>query len=140
MRLTTTRYRKLLTNPNGYGKPQSYYHLKQNLVTGKDVTAVLANIYKPGEKLMADFAGKKLNYVDSETGENYQGGGVCRLHTLQQLYLCNMCTFAEDKGLPVCHKDVPGTSGRCTSYTDSGNLKSAVISNDRHEPKLRQDS
>ena len=32
---------------------------------------------------MADFAGKKLNYVDSETGENYQGGGVCRLHTLQ---------------------------------------------------------
>ena len=89
---------------------------------------------------MADFAGKKLNYVDSETGENYQGGGVCRLHTLQQLYLCNMCTFAEDKGLPVCHKDVPGTSGRCTSHTDSGNLKSAVISNDRHEPKLRQGS
>ena len=108
------------THPDGYGKSQFYYHLKQNLVTGKDVTAVLANIYKPGEKLMADFAGKKLNYVDSETGENYQGGGVCRLHTLQQLYLCNMCTFAEDKGLPVCHKDVPGTSGRCTSHTDSG--------------------
>ena len=31
-------------------------------------------------------------------------------------------------------------AGRCTSYTDSGNLKSAVISNDRHEPKLRQGS
>ena len=102
LRLTTPRYRKLLTNPNGYGKPQSYYHLKQNLVTGKDVTAVLANIYKPGEKLMADFAGKKLNYVDSETGENYQGGGVCRLHALQRLYLCDMCTFAEDGRLPVC--------------------------------------
>lgn len=51
---------------------------------------------------------------------NYQGGSVCRLYALQRLYLCDMRTFAEDGGLPVCHKDVPGTSGRCTSHTNSG--------------------
>ena len=57
------------THPDGYGKSQFYYHLKQNLVAKKDVTAVLANTYKPGEKLMVDFAGDKLSYVDAETGE-----------------------------------------------------------------------
>lgn len=108
------------THPDGYGKSQFYYHLKQNLVAKKDVTAVLANTYRPGEKLMVDFAGDKLSYVDAETGEVIKkGGGVCRLHALQRLYLCDMCTFAEDGRLPVCHKDVPGTSGRCTSHTDS---------------------
>ena len=57
------------SHPNGYGKSQFYYHLKQNLVAQKDVIAVLANTYHPGEKLMVDFAGDKLSYVDTETGE-----------------------------------------------------------------------
>ena len=57
------------THPDGYGKSQFYYHLKQNLVAKKDITAVLSNTYKPGEKLMVDFAGDKLSYVDPDTGE-----------------------------------------------------------------------
>ena len=80
------------THPEGYGKSQFYYHLKQNLVAKKDIAAVLSNTYKPGEKLMVDFAGDKLSYVDPDTGEII---------------------------LPVCHKDVSGTFGRCTSHTDS---------------------
>lgn len=82
------RYRELLTDPkshvrrqvlfdeyrathsDGYGKSQFYYHLKQNLVAKKDVIAVLTNTYKPDEKLMVDFAGDKLSYMDAETGEN----------------------------------------------------------------------
>lgn len=56
------------THPDGYGKSQFYDHLKQNLVAQKDVTTVLATTYKPGEKLMVDFAGDKLPYVDLETG------------------------------------------------------------------------
>ena len=40
------------THPDGYGKSQFYDHLKQNLVAQKDVTTVLAQTYKPGEKLM----------------------------------------------------------------------------------------
>ena len=39
------------------GSPSSGDHLKQNLVAQKDVTTVLAQTYKPGEKLMIDFAG-----------------------------------------------------------------------------------
>ena len=55
--------------PNGYGQSQFYHHLKQNLVAKKDVVAVLSNTYKPGEKLMVDFAGDRLGYVNVETGE-----------------------------------------------------------------------
>ncbi len=57
------------THPDGYGKSQFYGHLKQNLVAQKDITTVLAMTYKAGEKLMVDFAGDKLPYVDPETGE-----------------------------------------------------------------------
>ena len=57
------------THPDGYGKSQFYYHLKQNLVAKNDIAAVLSNTYKPGEKLMVDFAGDKLSYVDPDTGE-----------------------------------------------------------------------
>ena len=57
------------THPDGYCKSQFYEHLKQNLVAQKDVTTVLAMTYKPGEKLMVDFAGDKMPYIDPETGE-----------------------------------------------------------------------
>ena len=57
------------THPDGYCKSQFYEHLKQNLVAQKDVTTVLAMTYKPGERLMVDFAGDKLPYIDPETGE-----------------------------------------------------------------------
>lgn len=51
------------THPDCYGKSQFYDHLKQNLVAQKDITTVLAQTYKPGEKLMIDFAGNKLSYT-----------------------------------------------------------------------------
>ena len=55
--------------PHGYGKSQFFFHLQQNLIAQKDCTAVLTETYNPGEKLMVDFAGDKLSYIDIETGE-----------------------------------------------------------------------
>ena len=55
-------------NPDGYGKSQFFFHLKQNLVAQKQV-GVLRNVYNPGEILMIDFAGDKLSYIDTQTGE-----------------------------------------------------------------------
>ena len=55
-------------NPDGYGKSQFFFHLKQNLVAQKQV-GVLRNVYNPGEILMIDFAGDKLSYIDTRTGE-----------------------------------------------------------------------
>lgn len=55
-----------LDYPLGYGYTQFCYHLNQQLVA-RNPSMVLT--HQPGEKLFVDFAGKKLSYVDRETGE-----------------------------------------------------------------------
>jgi len=56
-------------HPNGYGKSQFFFHLKQNLVVEKTAVAVLVNRYEPGKELFIDFAGDTLHYIDPSTGE-----------------------------------------------------------------------
>ncbi len=65
--LVWQEYRK--AHPDGYSKSQFFHHLKQNLKAQPRVTAVLSDIYEPGNMLYIDFAGKKLSYVDEDTGE-----------------------------------------------------------------------
>ena len=52
--------------PGGYGHTQFCYHLSQQLIARKP-SMVLQ--HRAGEKLFIDFAGKKLSYVDIDTGE-----------------------------------------------------------------------
>ncbi|MDR0895093.1 MAG: LuxR C-terminal-related transcriptional regulator, partial [Prevotellaceae bacterium] len=55
--------------PDGYGRSQFFFHLKQNLVAAIKPTTVLTDTYTPGNYLFVDFAGDTLSYVDPETGE-----------------------------------------------------------------------
>jgi len=52
--------------PQGYGYTQFCYHLNQQLIA-RNPSMVLT--HQPAEKLYVDFAGKKLSYVDRQTGE-----------------------------------------------------------------------
>ena len=52
-------------DPNGYSYTQFCFHFKQQLVA-KNPTMTLQ--YKAAEKLYVDFAGKKMSYVDRDTG------------------------------------------------------------------------
>ncbi len=126
------------THPDGYGKSQFYYHLKQNLVAKKDVTAVLANTYRPGEKLMVDFAGDKLSYVDAATGEiiKVEVFVACLPYSDYTYVICVPSQKTEDflYAIRMCLEHLGGVPPILTP----GNLKSAVISNDRHEPKLNK--
>ena len=63
-RLLWEEYRS--SNPEGYGHSQFCFHLSQQQVALKP-SMVLQ--HKAGEKLYIDFAGKKLSYVDIDTGE-----------------------------------------------------------------------
>ncbi len=125
-------------HPNGYGKSQFYQHLKQNLVAQKDVVAVLSDTYNPGEKLMVDFAGDKLSYVDVETGE------IIKVEVFVAVMPYSDYTYAicvpsqktEDflHAIRMCLEHLGGVPPILTP----DNLKSAVISNDRHEPRLNK--
>lgn len=124
--------------PGGYGKSQFYFHLKQNLVAQKDCTAVLTETYKPGEKLMVDFAGDKLSYVDAETGEmvKVEVFVACMPYSDYTYAICVPSQKTEDFlfAIRMCLEHLGGVPPILTP----DNLKSAVISNDRHEPKLNK--
>ena len=52
--------------PDGYGYTQFCHHLNQQVIAQKP-SMVLE--HRAGEKLFVDFAGKKLSFIDRETGE-----------------------------------------------------------------------
>lgn len=124
--------------PEGYSKSQFYFHLKQNKVAQKDYTAVLAETYRPGEKLMVDFAGDKLSYIDVETGETVKVEVfVASMPYSDYTYvICVPSQKTEDFlfAIRMCLEHLGGVP----PILVPDNLKSAVISNDRHEPKLNK--
>ncbi len=129
-------YRK--THPDGYCKSQFYEHLKQNLVAQKDVTTVLAMTYKAGEKLMVDFAGDKLSYIDPETGEVLKAEVfvACMPYSDYIFVCCVPSQRTEDFlfALRLCLEHLGGVP----PIVVPDNLKSAVITPDRHEPGLNK--
>ena len=129
-------YRK--THPDGYGKSQFYEHLKQNLVAQKDITTVLAMTYKPGEKLMVDFAGDKMPYIDPETGEIKKAEVfvACMPYSDYIFVYCVPSQRTEDFlfALRLCLEHLGGVP----PIVVPDNLKSAVITPDRHEPDLNK--
>ena len=127
-------YRK--THPDGYGKSQFYDHLKQNLVAQKDITTVLVQTYKPGEKLMVDFAGDKLSYVDTGTGEivKVEVFVACMPFSDYIFVCCVPSQRTEDFlfALRMCLEHLGGVP----PIVVPDNLKAAVIKPDRHEPEI----
>ena len=124
------------THPDGYGKSQFYEHLKQNLVAQKDITTVLAASYIPGEKLMVDFAGDKLSYIDTDTGEivKVEVFVGCMPYSDYIYVICVPSQRTEDFlfAIRMCLEQLGGVPPILT--TD--NLKAAVITPDRHEPDI----
>lgn len=52
--------------PHGYGYTR-FCHYLNNYIGHKEVTAIFS--HKPAEKLMVDFAGDRLSYIDKSSGE-----------------------------------------------------------------------
>lgn len=129
-------YRK--THPDGYCKSQFYEHLKQNLVAQKDITTMLAMTYKPGEKLMVDFAGDKMPYIDPDTGEIKiaEVFVACMPYSDYIFVYCVPSQRTEDFlfALRLCLEHLGGVP----PIVVPDNLKSAVITPDRHEPDLNK--
>lgn len=55
-------------HPDGYGLSQFRHHIAQHLKAVKPST-LLKDLYQPGQKMLIDFAGDRLSYIDLETGE-----------------------------------------------------------------------
>lgn len=121
--------------PDGYSHSQFCYHLQQHQVASKP-SMVLE--HKPAEKLFIDFAGKKLSYVDKQTGgligcqvfvaclpySDYSFAmAVHSQSTVDFLYALTCCLQALG-GVPQAL--VPD------------NLKAAVVKSNRYEPAINK--
>lgn len=55
-----------MERPGGYSYSQFCFHLSQQLVARK---GSMVMEHRPGDKLYIDFSGKKMHYIDRNTGE-----------------------------------------------------------------------
>ena len=121
--------------PEGYEYTQFCHHLNQQLIA-RNPSAVLQ--HKPAEKLFVDFAGKKISYVDRETGEviwcpvfvaclpysDYSFVIAVRSQSIEDFIYALVCCLAFLGGVPIIL--VPD------------NLKSAIIKANRYEPDINR--
>lgn len=120
---------------DGYGYTRFCHHLNE-YIGKKDVTAIFS--HRPGEKLMVDFAGDKMSYIDKESGE------VIDCEVLITALPFSSYIYAE--ALPSQKQEdfVKGLSnaflylGGIPQSVLCDNLKSAVKKANRYEPTFTE--
>jgi transposase len=124
-----------LSNPTGYSLSQFSYHLAQHLLA-KNPSMVLQ--HEPGEKLFVDFAGKKLSYIDTTTGEiiECQVFVACLPYSDYSFCMAVPSQRIDDfiYALTGCLQSLGGVP----KVLVPDNLKSAVTRASRYEPTINQ--
>jgi len=121
--------------PLGYSYSQFCYHLQQYQMAQKP-SMVLE--HHPGDKLFIDFAGKKMSYIDRQTGEiiPVQVFVACLPYSDYSFAIAVKSQKIEDfiYALNSCLKDIGGDPQ--TLVPD--NLKPAIIKANNYEPTINQ--
>ena len=118
-------------HPDGYGYTWFCRHLNEYL-DHKEVTMILD--HRPGEKMMIDFAGDELSWVDRHTGEVTPAPvWVCVLPFSSQMYVqaTGSQTLAD---VADSFQNTVEFFGGVTQSVLFDNLKSVVKRADRYEP------
>ncbi len=120
-------------NPHPYSYAQFCHHLLQYRRSSKPSMVME---HKPGDKLYLDYAGKKLSYIDKETGEEIfvQVFVACLPYSDYCFAMAVRSQKIEDfiYALDCCLKDLGGVAQ--TLVPD--NLKAAVIRANTYEPDI----
>ena len=121
--------------PSGYGYTRFCYYLN-HYVSKNDVTAIFT--HRPGEKVMVDFAGDPLSYVDRHTGEEIK----CQV--LVSVLPHSSYIYAEALGSQNQQDFLTGLNhifihlGGVPPCVVCDNLKSAVKKANRYEPQFTE--
>jgi len=122
-------------HPDGYSRSQFYHHLNQHQ-KASNPSMVLE--HKAGEKLFVDFAGDKLHYVDTSTGEvigcnvfvaslpysDYSFAMAVKSQTTEDFLYALECCLEDFGGVP--------------DVLVPDNLKAAIVKADRYEPEVNR--
>lgn len=122
-------------HPEGYGYSQ-FNHYFLAWLKGKDVSMHFE--HKAGDKLFIDYAGKKLEIVDRETGEVIKVEVFIAILGASQLTYVQ-AVFSQKKEDFI---DAVGNSlqyfGGVPKAIVPDNLKAAVVKSDRYEPEINE--
>src|SRR5690606_34723583 len=122
-------------NPHPYSYAQFCHHLLQYRLSSKPSMVME---HKPGDKLYLDYAGKKLSYIDKETGEEIfvQVFVACLPYSDYCFAMAVRSQKIEDfiHALSCCLNDLGGVPQ--TLVPD--NLKAAVIKANAYEPDINR--
>lgn len=124
-----------LKHADGYGYSQFCEHLRRAIYR-KDLTLALE--HNPGEVLMLDFTGKKMHWIDEQTGEVHYCEVLVGVLPFSQYSFCialpsqSLADFIE--GINACLLFL----GALPKIILSDNLKAYVSRADRYEPTFTQ--
>ena len=124
-----------LDHPDGYGYSQFCEHLRRQ-VGYRDLT--LALNHTPGEVLMVDFAGKKMEWVDPHSGEIHACEVLVAVLPFSQY---SFCIALPSQSLPDFIHGLNQSLlflGALPKVILSDNLKAYVSKPDRYEPTFTQ--
>lgn len=121
--------------PKGYGYTQFCYHLSQHQLARKPSMVL---VHQPGEKLFVDFAGKKLQYIDPDTGEviQCQVFVACMPYSDYSFAMAVPTQGIDDflHALACCLSHLGGVP----KVLVPDNLKAAIIKASRYEPDINR--
>lgn len=124
-------------NPNGYELSQFRFHIAQYRKAVEPST-LLKDLYQPGQKMMIDFAGDQLSYIDRDTGEQvFVQTYVAMLPFSGYTFILCVRSQNIEQFLMATVKALEFFGG-VPKILVPDNLKSAVKRSDRYEPDLTE--
>lgn len=119
----------------GYSRSQFCYHLQQHLQIKKS-SMVLS--HTPGECLYVDFAGKKMSYVDKQTGELIECEVFVACLPYSDFGFVMAVPSQKSEDFIYCLEKCLTFLGGVPRTIVTDNLKSAVVKTDRYEPDINR--
>jgi len=121
----------LLQHPDGYSYSRYCYHLNQYL-KNSDLSMHLE--YQAADMIMIDFAGKKLHYVNTATGELRECQVFVAILPFCGLIFCKAAHSQQTEDFIECINAMLRFYGGVPATILCDNLKTAVTRSDRYEP------
>ncbi|WP_027127034.1 IS21 family transposase [Gelidibacter mesophilus] len=123
-------------HPDGFKITQFRYWYRE---WAKEVSPVMHFSHKAGDKLFIDFTGKKLSIVDRHTGEIQDlEVFVCVLGSSQYTYV-EACESQKKEDFMACVENALWFYGGVPEALVPDNLRAAVTTGSRYEPKVNED-
>ena len=121
------------SNPQGYEYSQYCEHLKA-FHHNKDVVMHLDHI--PGQEMMIDYAGDKISYVDTETGEIIKCDVFVATLPFSGLTYCIAAHHQRTQDVLYCIGEALRYFGGISKIILCDNMKTLVTRSDRYEPQF----